>query len=135
MSAAKEPKPVEPDEIPGDAELPPVADALRAVQKAMEDLAVLLGADSAATLDALKHAGRAAADNLAGFAEGARDMGRSAQDLGRSAQDLGRSAQDLGRDKLDDLGAAVRRNPLAWLAAAAGVGLVVGLWRNRGGRS
>ena len=72
------------------------------MQKAMGDLAALLGADTAATLDALRQAG-----------------------------DASRASRDLGREKLDDLTAAVRRNPFGWLAAAAGAGLVVGLWRNR----
>ena len=115
MSAAKEREPAE--KATESEASPPVAEALHAVQKAMEDLAALLGADSTATLDAIRHAGRAASDNLAGFADDAREAGRA--------------AQDRGREKLDDLSAAVRRNPLGWLAAAAGAGLVVGLWRNR----
>lgn len=100
---------------PEDAAPPPeVAKALDAVRNAMEHLAALLGTEPGAALDALKQAGQTASDNLASIAGDARDM---------------------GREGLDDLSAAVRRNPLAWLAAAAGVGLVVGLWRNRGGRS
>jgi hypothetical protein len=100
MSAAKEREPA--DNATESEASPPVAEALHAVQKAMEDLAALLGADSTATLGAIRQAGEA-----------------------------GRAAQDLGREKLDDLSAAVRRNPLGWLAAAAGAGLVLGLWRNR----
>jgi hypothetical protein len=93
---------------------PQVVQALQAVQKAMEDLAGLLGADSAATLDALKQAGRAASENLGGIANDARDR---------------------SRETLDDLSESVRRHPLSWLAAALGAGLVIGLWRNRGDRS
>lgn len=88
---------------------PSVAEALQAAQKAMEDLAALLGTDSAAAVDALKQAGRAASDRVAGIADDARDLGRAG---------------------LEDLSAAVRRNPLAWLAAATALGLIVGLWRN-----
>lgn len=111
MSAKQEP---EPAESPNAAEPAPVAEALHAVQTAMEDLAGLLGVDSAATLDAFRQARHAASENLAGVAN---------------------DAQDIGREKLEDLSAAVRRNPLAWLAAAAGIGLIVGLWRNGDRRS
>jgi hypothetical protein len=112
MSAAKEPEAAE----PADEELaasPEVATALHAVQKAMENLAGLLGVDSAAALDALKQAGHTASDNLSVAAGEARAR---------------------GQETLDDLSAAVRRNPLAWLAAAAGLGLIIGLWRDAGGR-
>jgi hypothetical protein len=101
-------------ESPKESEPAPVAEALRAVQTAMEDLAALLGVDSAVTLDALKQARHAAAENLAGVADDARDLGQA---------------------KLEDLSAAVRRNPLAWLAAAVGIGLIVGLWRSGDRRS
>jgi hypothetical protein len=101
-------------ENPQDSEPAPVAEALRAVQTAMEDLAALLGVDSVATLDALKQARHAAAENFTGVADDARDLGLA---------------------KLEDLSAAVRRNPLAWLAGAIGVGLIVGLWRKGDRRS
>lgn len=107
-------KPSEPEESPQpavDAAGPSVAQALHAVQKAMEDLAALLGADPAATVQALKDAGRAATDNLAGMADDARDIG------------------EAGLEELSD---SMRRNPLPWLAAALGLGLILGLWRNRG---
>jgi archaellum component FlaC len=39
--------------------------------------------------------------------------------------------RDYGQAKLDDFSAAVRRNPLGYLAAGVGLGLVVGLWRQR----
>jgi hypothetical protein len=101
-------------ESPKESEPAPVAEALRAVQTAMEDLAALLSVDSAATLDALKQARHAATENLAGVADDARDLGLA---------------------KLEDLSAAVRRNPLAWLAGAVGVGVIVGLWGHGGRRS
>lgn len=111
---AEETKAEEEKSVADSALSPAVADSLQAVQKALEELATLLGADSAATLDVLKQAGQAASENLAGMAEGAREMSRA---------------------KVDDFEAAVRRHPLAWLAAAVGLGLIVGLWRNRGPRS
>ena len=40
------------------------------------------------------------------------------------------TARDLGFEKLDDASASIRRNPLAAVALAAGVGLIVGLWRH-----
>lgn len=49
--------------------------------------------------------------------------------------DMTEEARNISRAGLDDLTAVVRKNPLAWLAAAAGLGLVVGLWRNRDKRS
>jgi hypothetical protein len=101
-------------ESPKESDPAPIAEALRAVQTAMEDLAALLGVDSAATLDAFKQARHAASENFAGVADDARDLGLA---------------------KLEDLSAAVRRNPLAWLAGAVGVGLIVGLWRNGDRRS
>jgi hypothetical protein len=101
-------------ESPDDPKPAPVEEALRAVQTAMEDLAALLGVDSAATLDALKQARHAAAENFAGVADDARDLGLA---------------------KLEDLSAAVRRNPLAWLVGAVGVGLIIGLWRKGDRRS
>jgi hypothetical protein len=88
-----------------------VTQALNAVQKAMEELAALLGGNPAEAVKALREAGRAATDNLAGLAGDARDIG------------------EAGLDELSD---SVRRNPLPWLAAALGLGLIVGLWRNRG---
>ena len=110
-------KPADADESPqpdkeGDASS--VAQALGAVQRAMEELASLLGADPEAAAKALKEAGRAASDNLAEFAGDARDIGRAG---------------------LDELSDSVRRNHLPWLAAALGLGLIVGLWRNRAPRA
>ncbi|HUO55648.1 MAG TPA: hypothetical protein VMU18_12945 [Rhodoblastus sp.] len=90
-----------------------VVEALQGAQKAFSDLAALLEVDSSAALDALREASHAASDKVAGFAGDARDMSRV---------------------KLDDLSAAVRKNPLLWLAGAVGLGLVVGLWRNRDSR-
>lgn len=112
MNAATEPEAAGPadEEQAASGE---VATALHAVQKAMENLAGLLGVDSGAALDALKQAGQSASDNLSAAAGEARER---------------------GRETLDDLSAAIRRNPLLWLAAAAGLGLIVGLWRDAGGR-
>ncbi len=93
---------------------PSVAQALNAVRNAMEELASLLGADPEAAAKALKEAGQAASDNLAELASDARDIGQ------------------VGLNQLSD---SVRRNPLTWLAAALGLGLVVGLWRNRASRT
>ena len=112
MKAATEPEAAEPAEIDQPAS-PEVASALQAVQKAMENLAGILGVDSAAALDALKQAGQSASDNLTAAAGEARER---------------------GQETLDEFSAAVRRNPLAWLAAALGLGLIVGLWRDSGGR-
>ncbi|HUO53990.1 MAG TPA: hypothetical protein VMU18_04585 [Rhodoblastus sp.] len=114
MTAEQDIPPVDPTPANEASSSPAVAQAMHAVQKAMEDLAALLGADSTATLDALKQAGQAASDNLVGIADDARDIGRAG---------------------LDELSASVRRNPLAWLAGAVGLGLIVGLWRNRAERS
>ncbi len=107
-AAAETPKP--------DAEgaAPSVAQALNAVQKAMEDLASLLGADPEAAAKALKEAGRAATDNLA---------------------ELVSEARDIGQGGADELADSVRRNPWPWLAAALGLGLILGLWRNRAPRA
>jgi hypothetical protein len=41
------------------------------------------------------------------------------------------ATRDIGQAKLEDLSAAIRRNPLTYLAAGVGAGLVVGLWRQR----
>ncbi|MGP0105011.1 hypothetical protein [Rhodoblastus sp.] len=110
-------KPAESVEAPRPEEgaaAPSVAQALNAVHKAMEELAGLLGADPEAAAKALKEAGQAASDNLAELASGARDIGQ------------------VG---LADLSDSVRRNPLPWLAGALGLGLIVGLWRNRASAS
>ncbi|WP_298423535.1 hypothetical protein [Rhodoblastus sp.] len=107
----RESETVENDAQPADSS---ITQALAAVQKAMEELAAVLGADSTATISALKQAGQAASENLAGLTDDARDLGRAG---------------------LDEISESVRRNPLAWLAAAVGLGLVIGLWRNRGSRS
>jgi hypothetical protein len=66
--------------------------------------------DPAEAVAALKNVSKAASDNLGDFAQGAGEAGRA---------------------QLDDLGRAVRRNPLAWLAAALGLGLIFGLWQGR----
>ena len=87
-----------------------LAQAVEAINKVVDDVSRLLKADPADTVAAIKDAGRAASDNIGAFAHDASDMGRA---------------------KVDDLGAAVRRNPLTWLAVAAGVGLIVGLWNGR----
>ena len=110
-------KSAEADESPqpdkeGDASS--VAQALGAVQRAMEELASLLGADPEAAARALKEAGRAASDNLA---------------------ELAGEARDIGEAGLAEISQLVRRNPLPWLAAALGLGLIVGLWRNRAPRT
>ncbi|WP_298358235.1 hypothetical protein [Rhodoblastus sp.] len=110
-------KSAEADESPqpdkeGDASS--VAQALGAVQRAMEELASLLGADPEAAARALKEAGRAASDNLA---------------------ELAGEARDIGEAGLAEISQSVRRNPLPWLAAALGLGLIVGLWRNRAPRT
>jgi hypothetical protein len=89
------------------------AQAMEAIHQAIDELASLLRAHAPDAVSALKQAGQAAGDNIG---------------------DMAGDARDLGRAKLDDLGAAVRRNPLSWLALAAGLGLVVGLWNGRGGR-
>jgi uncharacterized protein YbjQ (UPF0145 family) len=88
---------------------PAVTHAIQAVQKAMEELAALLGAESSATMDVLMQAKQAASENLA-------------------------DAREMGRVGVAELSESVRRNPLAWLAGAVGVGLIVGLWRNRAHR-
>ncbi len=90
-----------------------VAQAMESVRKAVDELTALFRAHAPDAVAALKDAGKAAGDNIGDIAEDARDLGRA---------------------RLDDLGAAVQRNPLSWLALAAGVGLIVGLWNGRGGR-
>ena len=89
------------------------AQAMDAMRKAVDEMTELLRANAPGAVSALKEAGKAAGDNIG---------------------DLAHNAGDIGRDRLDDLSAAVRRNPLSWLAAAAGLGLIFGLWNNRGGR-
>lgn len=92
--------------------------AVDAVQKAVDDLTQLLRAHAPEAAAALKEASRAAGENIGGL-----------------AQELKDDAREIGRARLDDLSGAVRRNPLTALAIAAGVGLIVGLWNNRGDRS
>ena len=87
-----------------------LAQAVEAINKVVDDVSRLLKTDPADTVAAIKDAGKAASDNIGTFAHDASDMGRA---------------------KIDDLGAAVRRNPLTWLAVAAGVGLIIGLWNGR----
>jgi hypothetical protein len=86
-----------------------VAQAVEAMRRVVEDLSRLV-ADPSAKVAAIKDAGKAASENLGEFAQ---------------------DASALGRSGLDEVSAAVRRNPLTWLAVAAGVGLIVGLWKNR----
>ena len=87
-----------------------LAQAVESINKIVDDVSRLLKNDPADTVAAIKDAGKAASDNIGTFAHDASDMGRA---------------------KMDDLGAAVRRNPLTWLAVAAGVGLIIGLWNGR----
>jgi ElaB/YqjD/DUF883 family membrane-anchored ribosome-binding protein len=94
--------------------------AVESMRKAVDEMTALLRANAPAAVEALKDARKAAGENISGLAGDARD--------------LAHDARDLGRDRLDDLSVAVRRNPLTWLAVAAGAGLIVGLWNNRGGR-
>jgi ElaB/YqjD/DUF883 family membrane-anchored ribosome-binding protein len=97
-----------------------VAQALEAMRRAVEEVTELLGENAVNASAALKEAGkaaRAASDNLSGMADGARDFAGD--------------ARDFGRGKLGDLQTSVRKNPFAWVAAAAGVGLIVGLWRKK----
>jgi hypothetical protein len=114
MSADRTPDPIDDLKDSGATLSSPVIEALQSAQKAFADLAALLETDSAAALDTLKEASHAASDKVAGIAGDARDMSRL---------------------KLDELSAAVRRNPLLWLAGAMGLGLIMGLWRNRNGRT
>jgi ElaB/YqjD/DUF883 family membrane-anchored ribosome-binding protein len=88
-----------------------------AVQKAVDDLTELLSSHAPEAVAALKEASKAAGENI-----------------GDLAHELKDDAREIGRARLDDLSVAVRRNPLTALAIAAGVGLIVGLWNNRGGR-
>ncbi len=78
-----------------------VAEAVKAMHKAVGDLSILLGPEGAAG----------------------------------KIGDLTAGARDIGGAGLDDLSAVVRKNPLAWLAAALGLGLVLGLWGNRDHKS
>ncbi len=39
--------------------------------------------------------------------------------------------RDFGNAKMEELSAAIRRNPLSFVAAGVGVGLIIGLWRQR----
>jgi ElaB/YqjD/DUF883 family membrane-anchored ribosome-binding protein len=87
-----------------------LAQAVEAINKVVDDVSRLLKTDPADTVAAIKDAGKAASENIGSFAHDAGDMGRA---------------------RIDDLGAAVRRNPFTWLAVAAGVGLIVGLWNGR----
>ena len=93
------------------------AQAVDAVQKAVDDLTELLRGHAPEAAAALKEASRAAGENM-----------------GDLAHELKDDAREIGRARLEDLSVAVRRNPLTALAIAAGVGLIVGLWNNRGGR-
>jgi ElaB/YqjD/DUF883 family membrane-anchored ribosome-binding protein len=87
-----------------------VTQAVESMRRAVEELSDILGDNASTASAALKEAGKTATDNLSEIADGARV---------------------LGRGKLGDLQSAVKNNPLAWVAAAAGVGLIIGLWRNR----
>jgi ElaB/YqjD/DUF883 family membrane-anchored ribosome-binding protein len=87
-----------------------LAQAVEAINKVVDDVSRLLKTDPADTVAAIKGAGKAASDNIGTFAHDASDMSRA---------------------RMDELGAAVRRNPLTWLAVAAGVGLIIGLWNGR----
>jgi ElaB/YqjD/DUF883 family membrane-anchored ribosome-binding protein len=96
-----------------DASQDAAVQAVETMRKLAEELTRLLKGENGDLAASLKQAGQAASENIGGLAH---------------------DAEVLGRAGLDDLGAAVRRNPLAWLAAAAGVGLILGLWNGRGGR-
>jgi ElaB/YqjD/DUF883 family membrane-anchored ribosome-binding protein len=87
-----------------------LAQAVEAINKIVDDVSRLLKTDPADTVAAIKDAGKAASDNIGAFAHDAGDMGRA---------------------RIDDLGSAVKRNPLTWLAVAAGLGLIIGLWNGR----
>lgn len=39
--------------------------------------------------------------------------------------------RDYSQAKLEEFSAAIRRNPLGYFAAGVGLGMVVGLWRQR----
>jgi ElaB/YqjD/DUF883 family membrane-anchored ribosome-binding protein len=125
MNAGKKPDPKEAEESSGAADADVKAGdvdslashAVDAVQKAVEELTALLRSHAPEAASALKEASKAAGENI-----------------GDLAHELKDDAREIGRARLDDLSAAVRRNPLASLAIAAGVGLIFGLWNNRGGR-
>ena len=88
-----------------------VAQAVTALQALAAELSSRASTmDPAETVAALRQAGKAASENLGVFAQG---------------------AGEAGRERLDDLGVAVKRNPLTWLAVAAGLGLIFGLWQSR----
>ena len=125
MSAGKKTEAKEPEQTSGaaDEEVKAAdvsalaAQAVDAVQKAVDDLTELLRGHAPEAAAALKEASRAAGENI-----------------GDLAHELKDDAREIGRARLEDLSVAVRRNPLTALAIAAGVGLIVGLWNNRGGR-
>ncbi|WP_294537572.1 hypothetical protein [uncultured Rhodoblastus sp.] len=94
------------------------SNAVDAVRKAVEELTELLRGHGPEAASALKEAGKAAGEHI--------------DDL---AHDLKDEAGAFSRARLEELSAAVRKNPLAALSIAVGVGLIVGLWNNRGGRS
>jgi ElaB/YqjD/DUF883 family membrane-anchored ribosome-binding protein len=87
-----------------------LAQAVESINKIVDDVSRLLKNDPADTVAAIKDAGKAASDNIGALAHDAGDMGRA---------------------RIDDLSAAIKRNPLSWLAVAAGLGLIIGLWNGR----
>jgi ElaB/YqjD/DUF883 family membrane-anchored ribosome-binding protein len=89
------------------------AQVVEAMQRAVEDMSRLLSVHASDAGARLSKAGRAATDQLGDIAE---------------------NAKNLGDARLDDLSVVVRKNPLAWLAAAVGIGLIIGLWQNRDSR-
>jgi ElaB/YqjD/DUF883 family membrane-anchored ribosome-binding protein len=118
MNADNKPEPKEAEKTLGaESADASTSQAMDAVHKAIDDLTGLLRGHAPDAVSALKDAGKAAGENI-----------------GDLARDLSGDARDIGRARLDELAVAVRRNPVASVAIAAGVGLIIGLWNNRGGR-
>lgn len=64
-------------------------------------------------------------------AETAEAMRKAVDELKEIVRANASGTRDLGHAKLEDLSAAVRRNPITSLLLGIGFGLVVGLWRQR----
>jgi ElaB/YqjD/DUF883 family membrane-anchored ribosome-binding protein len=83
-------------------------------------------------LDRIKDRAQDVHEDVNAFAlETVEALRKALDELTKIASANASATRDLGYAKLEDLSAAVRRNPITYLAAGVGAGLIAGLWRQR----
>jgi ElaB/YqjD/DUF883 family membrane-anchored ribosome-binding protein len=104
---------------------------MQQLERRLDSFGRAAGRSSAGIAQATDRMGEALVSALSDIVErfrgGARSVGGEASRFGLEATRFGQEATKLGRDAVRRVASEVERRPLAMLAMAAGIGLLVGL--------